>query len=62
MEINSSSIAAREAGLNKAGVGQDILSKTLAKTEENDQRRPPKEPKPTEPADSSKQGRIDLYA
>lgn len=62
MEINSISIAAREAALNKAGIGQDILAKTLAKTEENDQRRPPKEPKPPEPADTSKQGRIDLYA
>lgn len=62
MEINSNSMAAREAALNKAGIGQDILSRTLAKAEENDERRPPKEPKAPEPASSSKQGRIDLYA
>ena len=62
MEINTTSIAAREAALNKAGIGQDILSKTLAKVEENDERRSPKEPKPPEAANSAKQGRIDLYA
>jgi hypothetical protein len=62
MEINSMSIATREAALNKAGIGQDVLSRTLAKTEESEQRRPAKEPKPPEPVKSGKQGRIDLYA
>lgn len=62
MEINSNSLAAREASLNKAGIGQEILSKTLAKVEETDQRRSPREPKAPEPTGNSKQGRIDLYA
>jgi hypothetical protein len=62
MEINSSSMAARESALNKAGIGQEILSRTLAKAEETDERRSPKEPKAPEPTGSSKQGRIDLSA
>lgn len=62
MEINSSGITARDAAPNKAGISQDILSRTLAKAEETDRRRPPEEPKAPEPTGSSKQGRIDLYA
>ena len=62
MDINMSSLAARESVLNRATVGGEILSKTLAKTEEGEQKRQAAEPRPVEGPKSSKQGRIDLYA
>jgi hypothetical protein len=62
MEINSSTMAAREISLNRANSDQDILSKTLAKAEEGEQTRKASEPKAPEGPKSSKQGRIDLYA
>jgi len=62
MEINSSSMAAREMALNRANTDQDILSQTLAKTEEGEHKREASEPKAPEAPQSSKQGRIDLYA
>lgn len=62
MEINSSTMAARENALNRENAGHDTLSKTLAKTEEGERTRKTSEPKAPEGPKSSKQGRIDLYA
>jgi hypothetical protein len=62
MEINSSSLAARETALNKANVGAELLSRATAKTEEGEQVKKASEPKAPEGPKSSKQGRIDLYA
>ena len=62
MEINSGNIAATASSLNKSSAGQDILSRTLAKIEEGEQKRQVSEPKAAEGPKSSKQGRIDLYA
>lgn len=59
MEIGASSMAAREMALNKANVEQDILQKTLEKTEQSQQSNTTK---PVEQVDSDKQGRIDFYA
>lgn len=62
MDVNMSGLAAREISLNKANTGQDILLKTLEKTEEGKQKQTPGAPRPVERVDSDKQGRIDLYA
>lgn len=62
MEINTSGMAAREMALNKANVGEEVLSRTMAKTEEGEQKREASEPKAPEGPKSSKQGRIDFYA
>lgn len=62
MEVNMSGLAAREVSLNKATTEQDILQKTLAKTQEVLKTQEPGEPRPVEQTGSQKQGRIDLYA
>ena len=62
MEINTSNYAANASSLNKSALGQDVLARTLAKTEEGEQKRQVQEPKAPEGPKSSKQGRIDLYA
>ena len=59
MEIGASSMAAREVALNKANVGQDILQKTLEKTEQLEQA---DTAKPVKEVAGDKQGRIDIYA
>lgn len=59
MEIGASSMAAREMALNKANVGQEILQKTLEKTEQSQQS---DATKPVEQVAADKQGRIDFYA
>lgn len=59
MEIGASSMAAREVALNKANVGQDILQKTLEKTEQSQQA---DTAKPVKEVAADKQGRIDIYA
>lgn len=61
MDINMSGLAAQGSALNKATVGQDILLKTIEKTEEGEARRQVSEPKAPEGPKGSKQGRIDLY-
>lgn len=62
MQINSSSMAYREMALNRANTGEEILNRTMAKTEEGEQKNEASEPKPAEGPKSSKQGRIDFYA
>lgn len=62
MEINTNNYASNASSLNKSSVGQDVLARTLAKTEEGEQKRQVAEPKPAEGPKSSKQGRIDLFA
>lgn len=62
MEISMSGLAAREMALNKANVGNDILLKTLEKTEEAKRKHEAGEPRAVERAEPDKQGRIDLYA
>lgn len=59
MEIGASSMASREMALNKANVGQEILQKTLEKTEQSQQS---DAIKPVEQVPDDKQGRIDFYA
>lgn len=61
MEINTSNYVANASSLNKSSTGQDVLARTLAKTEEGEQKRQVQEAKPAEGPKSSKQGRIDLY-
>ncbi len=62
MEVNMSGLAAREVSLNKANIDQDILQKTLAKSQEVQKPQEAGEPRPVEQTGSEKQGRIDLYA
>lgn len=59
MEIGASTMAAREITINKQNTGQDILQKTLEKTEQTQQS---EVTKPVEQADFEKKGGIDLYA
>ncbi len=62
MEVNMSGLAAREVALNKANIEQDILQKSLAKSQEVQKPQEAGEPRPVEQTGSEKQGRIDLYA
>ena len=59
MEIGATTMAAREIAINKQNVGQDILQKTLEKTEQSQQ---DAASKPVEQPSSEKQGGLDLYA
>ncbi len=59
MEIGASSMASREMALNKANVEQEILQKTLEKTEQSQQS---DATKPVEQVPDDKQGQIDFYA
>lgn len=59
MEIGANTMAAREISTNKENVRQDILQKTLEKTEETQQN---EATKPVDQVSSDRQGRIDFYA
>jgi hypothetical protein len=59
MEIGASTMAAREVSINKRNVENDILQKTLEKTEQSQQE---VENKPVEQVSSERQGGIDFYA
>lgn len=62
MDVNMASLVSQEIALNKANVGQDILMKTLEKGAEAKASQGAESPRPVEPAQGDKQGRIDLYA
>ncbi len=62
MEVNMSGMAAREMALNKANTDQEILQKSLAKTQEVLKPQEAGEPRPVEQTGTEKQGRIDTYA
>ena len=62
MEVNMSGLAAREVSLNKANNEQEILQKTLEKSQEVLKPQEAGEPRPVEQTGTQKQGRIDLYA
>ena len=62
MEISSATLANRELSLNRANVGQDILQKTLEKSEETKQAQQADKPQEVRKPEADKQGRIDLYA
>ncbi len=63
MDIGPSSLANREIAINQANVGQEVLSKTLEKTEENKKVEETAKPEPQHNDNSQKQeGRIDTYA
>jgi hypothetical protein len=62
MEISSATLAAREQMLNRATVGQDMLQKTLEKSEEAKQLQQQDKPQDVRKPEADKQGRIDLYA
>ncbi len=59
MEIGASTMAAREIAINKQNVEQDILQKTLEKTEQSS---PNEVTKPVAQPNSEKQSGIDFYA
>ncbi len=58
MEIAASSLANREMALNKATVEQDILQKTLEKTEQSQLN---SAVKPVEQANNDKSNNLDFY-
>jgi len=62
MEVNSNVAAYRETSLYKQHNDQEILQKTLEKTEEIKQRQQTGEPRVIDKARGEKQGSIDLYA
>ena len=59
MEIGSSTMAAREIALNKQNIEQDILQKTLDKSEQSQQN---EASKPVEQVNRAEEGGIDVYA
>jgi len=59
MEVGSTTMAAREISINKANTGQDILQKTLEKSEEIQQN---EASKPVNQVKNNKQGGIDIFA
>lgn len=62
MDVQMSAITAQATAQNRASVGQDILLKTLEKSEESKLTTAAQEPRPVEKTQPERQGRIDLYA
>ena len=62
MEINTNNLAANSLSLNKSTVGQDVLARTLEKTQEVEKKSQIPPPQAAEASKSSKKGLIDLYA
>lgn len=62
MEISSATLANREIAMNRANVGQDILQRSLEKSEEAKQAQQQDKPQEVRQPEANKQGHIDLYA
>lgn len=62
MEISSATLAAREAAINKANVGRDILQRTQEEEEEAVKTQREEIPVEVRKVESDKQGGIDFYA
>jgi hypothetical protein len=62
MEISSATLAAREAAINKANVGRDILQRTQEEEEEAVKTQREEIPAEVRKVESDKQGGIDFYA
>ncbi len=61
MDVSATSTAGRAMELNKAGIGQEIMSKSLEKSA-NPQAQKAETQRPVPKANSGKQGHIDTYA
>ena len=62
MEISSATLAAREAAVNKANIGRDILQRTQEEKEEAARAQREEQPAEVRKVEPDRQGRIDLYA
>ena len=62
MEISSATLAAREAAINRANVGRDILQRTQEEKEEAVKTQREEVPAEVRKVEADKQGRIDFYA
>ena len=62
MEISTATLAAREAALNKANVGRDILQRTQEEQEAAVKTQREEIPVEVRKVESDKQGGIDFYA
>jgi len=62
MEISSATLAAREAAINKANVGRDILQRTQEEKEEAVKTQREEIPAEVRKVEPDKQGGIDFYA
>lgn len=62
MDISMSALNAQAMSMNKASVGQEILLKTLEKTEGSKLNTVAMEARPVEKTQTERQGRIDVYA
>lgn len=62
MEISSATLAAREAALNKANVGRDILQRTQEENEEAVKTQREEIPAEVRKVEPDTQGGIDFYA
>lgn len=62
MEINASGFAAKELVPNKANIEQDLTQQAREKEEIAERIQKPLEPRPVDPTNSDKLGRIDIYA
>ena len=62
MEISTATLAAREAALNKANVGRDILQRTQEEQEEAVKTQREEIPAEVRKVEPDKQGGIDFYA
>jgi len=62
MEISSATLAAREAAINRANVGRDILQRTQEEKEEAVKTQREEIPAEVRKVEADKQGGIDFYA
>jgi hypothetical protein len=62
MEVNMNVSASREMSLYKQNTDQEILLKTMEKTEEVKQKQQAGEPRVIDKVRGEKQGSVDLYA
>ncbi|WP_136809309.1 hypothetical protein [Desulfosediminicola flagellatus] len=62
MDVSMGALNAQAMSLNKASVGQEILLKTLEKSEGTKLNNTAMESRPVEKAQTERQGRINLYA
>lgn len=62
MDVNMSQLNSQAMSLNKASVGQEILLRSMEKSQESKLNNVAMEPRPVEKTQTERQGRIDVYA
>jgi hypothetical protein len=62
MEISSATLAAREAALNRANIGRDLLQRTQEERDEATKTQQEEIPAEVRKVESDKQAGVDFYA